>query len=345
MSEFRHFEMRQDGRELSGVAMRYGDIATLPFGRESVRAGAFGDVARADAILNVQHRRDRPLARTGGGGLMLSDSREALTLTANLPKTREADDALELVRTGILRGLSLEFARARANVLAGVRMIETARLLGFGLVDRPAYSDSLVIARAEFRQVGEDGLEGSFFYNQDTIISDRAAQVMAQGGFSRFPIPAIPETLETRQGESVRKRRIDPGAFAFALDDLTREISLVLGDYSRPLGSRLAGTLELEDTRESLNFLVERLPDTSYVRDFRSMQDTGAATFGVIPFYRIPPTGVVDNPTQIIPEPGNESVGIEVVSSAVLTALSVVYRPPRGNPGRVRRPRRRRRWL
>ena len=31
-------------------------------------------------------------------------------MTATLPKTRDADDVLELVRTGVLRGLSLEFA-------------------------------------------------------------------------------------------------------------------------------------------------------------------------------------------------------------------------------------------
>ena len=74
--------------------------------------------------------------------------------------------------------------------------------------------------------------------------------------------------------------------------------------------------------------------------------------FGVVPFYRIPPRDVVDNPVEVIPESGNESVGIEVVNQAVLTALAVVYRPPRGNPGRVERrqaetllKRRRRQWL
>ena len=40
--EFRFFEVRQDGRELSGVAMRYGDIAKMPFGEETFESQPFG---------------------------------------------------------------------------------------------------------------------------------------------------------------------------------------------------------------------------------------------------------------------------------------------------------------
>ena len=101
---FAPLEYRGEGRTLEGVAVKYGDTARLPFGSERFEPGAFGDVAGADVILNVQHDRGRPIARTGGG-LVLEDSREALAIRADLPATREADDALELVRAKVLRGL------------------------------------------------------------------------------------------------------------------------------------------------------------------------------------------------------------------------------------------------
>ena len=42
--------------------------------REEFQAGAFGSVSALDVILNRQHDRRMPLARTGGGGLVLTDS-------------------------------------------------------------------------------------------------------------------------------------------------------------------------------------------------------------------------------------------------------------------------------
>ena len=73
MIERRHCELRaEEGRVLSGVAVRYGDVARLPWGEERIRAGAFGDVAGADIIANVQHDRARPIAWTDGGGLAIA---------------------------------------------------------------------------------------------------------------------------------------------------------------------------------------------------------------------------------------------------------------------------------
>ena len=114
-------------------------------------------------------------------------------------------------------------------------------------------------------------------------------------------------------------------------------------DYDRPLASKLAGTLELDDGPEALTFRAERLPDTSYVRDFRASLAEGAAVYGVRPLYRIPPPEAVSDAVSIVPEAGNPGVNIEVVNQAVLTGLAVVSRAPRGNPGQVAQ--RRRVWL
>ena len=56
--------------------------------------------------LVFQHVRERPLARTGGAGLELSSTDlKLLEVRADLPNTTDADDALELVKVGVLRGL------------------------------------------------------------------------------------------------------------------------------------------------------------------------------------------------------------------------------------------------
>ena len=308
MSEKRYCELRAEGRILSGVGITYGDIAVLPFGRERFQAGAFPGVATSDVILNASHDRGRPLARTGGGGLVLTDTAKELSIRADLAPTREADDTLTLVRAGVLRGISLEFIARSEGREGNVRVIERAELRGLGVVDRPAYGGSVVSAREEVRQRGR-GLAGRFDYNTPTVLRNRGRR---------------------------RKQTVRPGAFRFAIQDETREINLLLGrDYDKPLASKQAGTLQLIDNPEALEFFVDELPDTSYVSDFRAGLSSGAFVAGIAALFTIPPAAVVPEAVETIPDPDNPDVDIQLVNEAVLTALAVVTRPPRGNPGEV----------
>lgn len=319
--EYRFLECRADGRAITGAALNYGDIAKLPFGRETFDPGAFGDVAALDVIANVQHERTRPIARTGGGGLVLTDSPEKLAIRADLPKTRDADDALELVRTGVLRGWSVEFNPLRRSQEGDLRRIHRADLSGLGLVDRPAYTQSV----AEVRQDGE-GLAGSFMYNTDQVTADTGRR---------------------------RKQRVRPGAFGFSLRQPDREINIVLGGPDKPLASKLGRTVDFEDTAQSLNFRIGRLPQTSYALDFLALLRVGAIVPGIIPFFSIPPPDVVPDAEEEEEEEGNPGVFRHIINAGVLTALSIMFRAPRGNPGAVTArsdeppiPKRRRRlWL
>ena len=143
---FAAIEVRADSRELRGVVMPYGNEARLPWGREVFEPGAFG--ALGDIVLNVQHDRNRTIARSNGGGLVLEDSAEALTMRATLPATRDGDDALLNVRARILRGLSVEMEVSGERMEGDLRIVTRAALHGIGLVDRPAYSAAEVAARA-----------------------------------------------------------------------------------------------------------------------------------------------------------------------------------------------------
>ena len=143
--EMRFCEVRAEGRSLSGTAVRYGDVASFAWGRERIEPGAFAPLG--DAILNAQHDRATPLARTDGGGLTLLDSEAALEIRAELPPTRSADDVLELVRAKVMRGLSIEFVALTERSETDLRIIERARLVGIGVVDTPAYPASAIEAR------------------------------------------------------------------------------------------------------------------------------------------------------------------------------------------------------
>ena len=321
--EYRFLECRADGRTITGAGLEYGDVARLSFGRETFDPQPFGDVSALDVIANIQHDRRRPLVRTGGGGLVLTDSAERLAVRAELPATRDADDALELVKTGVLRGWSVEFNPTREAQEGDLRRIQRADLSGLGLVDRPAYPRSIPMVRQD-----GDGISGAFPYNRDSVIAETGRR---------------------------RKQRIMPGAFSFAIRQPDREINLLLGSPERPLASKQAGTLQLQDTVDALLFRVRRLPQTSYAGDFLALLRAGAIVPGVVPFFQVPPADVVPDAEKDEEEENNPGVFRHVILRATLTALAIMFRAPRGNPGEVTTradggpglviPRRRRLWL
>ena len=141
---FAEIRLEPDSRRLVGTAIKYGD--TSPGHRERFEAGAFGDVQALDLVLNYQHDRGRPLSRSGAG-LELADGEDALEVSATIVETDEGNNALSLVRAGIVRGFSIEFFARQAVVEKGIRIIRRAELAGLSLVDKPSYPGSMVSAR------------------------------------------------------------------------------------------------------------------------------------------------------------------------------------------------------
>ena len=136
---FAALEFRDSGAVISGIAMPYGATTRIAgMFSESVEPGAF---KIDDVILNRMHRRDDPIARTGGGGLELTDSTESLSLRAEIPSYRE--DVRDMVARKILRGFSVEMSvTAEDWPNPDRRIIRAATLHGIGLVDRPAYGEA-----------------------------------------------------------------------------------------------------------------------------------------------------------------------------------------------------------
>ena len=317
-SEFRFAEIdagESNGRTLVGTAVRYGDVSThnQSGGREVFERGVFGDISALDTTLNVQHDRRRLIGRTGGGGLEFSDSPERLQVAATIPETRDGDDALLMVDKRLLRGFSVEFRARQERYIQATRSIRLATMPALALVDRPAYNDSII---TEIRQAGEEGIAGTFPYDSDTIIA-------ATG--------------------KTRKQRVAAGAFSYAVKAPDREINLFLGDNSRPLASKVAGSLILQDTPKGLNFRVKKLPRTSYVADFLSMLRARTVKPGIVPFFSPTPRSVArrlfsnGRATELQEEEGNPGIFRRLIKSALLTGLSILFRPPRGNSGTLTR--------
>lgn len=142
-------EKRADGSEvIEGVLVRFGDTADLGLFRERMMPGS---LAFTDVIANLMHDRARPIARTRAGLELIQSSTELRAVIAPVP-TRDGREALELVKAGVLKGLSAEFKVSdEGQGTDGAREIRAATLVGLGVVDRPAYPDSLAAVAQRYK--------------------------------------------------------------------------------------------------------------------------------------------------------------------------------------------------
>ena len=239
-TEKRFCELRADGRRLEGEAIVYGDIAFFPWGQERIEPGAFSPLG--DVILNRQHDRKTPPARTGGGGLFLIDSPESLSIRAELPEgVAAADEALRLVRANILRGLSIEFFPQAERQSGDLRIIERAQLIGVAVVDSPQYEQSLVAAREH---------------------EERQARRLRT---YRGSIPAN-KALECRcvGGGDCREALFESGGLDGAIPaDQQRDALAVVGEYANSIGSRKRRSLRFwSDGEGGLQYALD-ISDTA----------------------------------------------------------------------------------
>jgi HK97 family phage prohead protease len=149
-------------------------------------------------------------------------------------------------------------------------------------------------------------VSGSFPYNSRAVLSD--------GG---------------RRGRP-RKEQFAPHAFKFSVDENIEVHVLVGHSFDKPLASRGAGTLILEDTAKALNFEATITPEiagTSHGQDALAMLSAGLIA-GISPGFRIPPERTVPNAESIEEEdPAEGTAIIRTINDAILYELSLVTRP------------------
>ena len=139
--ELKESENRSGPGRLVGTLMSYGQQA-------SDRAEVFEigslEWPKAGIVVNRQHLRSAPVAR-----LVPTIEGDKVMIDAPLPDTTAGRDAAAEIRSGLMRGLSIEFRSVRQTFVNGVRRISAAVLSGAAIVDSPSYAGSSVEVRAK----------------------------------------------------------------------------------------------------------------------------------------------------------------------------------------------------
>ena len=145
-------ELREDATlaspgRLTGVLLTYGERASdRPelFERGAIDLDAIK--ASGGIVINRQHARGNPIMRVSPE--LRGDE---LVIDQPLPDTQAGRDAAVEIRSGLMRGLSVEFHALKARMVSGVRRIASATLVAGGLVDDPSNSGSTVEVRDKGR--------------------------------------------------------------------------------------------------------------------------------------------------------------------------------------------------
>lgn len=143
-----------DGRTLEGRIVPYNTVATVadssrdtPY-REMFLPGAFNPqlsaANRVDVLLNFEHRQS--IGDVIGHGTSLEDRSDGLYGSFRVLDQPDGDKALELIREGVLHGLSVEFQAKRSRTVDGVTQRVDARVRNVALTRSPAYSEAQVLA-------------------------------------------------------------------------------------------------------------------------------------------------------------------------------------------------------
>lgn len=163
-------EVRSDGRTIYGLIVPFDQVATVNDGRgayqEVFRRGSFAKTiqengSRVKLMANHDQRRF-PLGRA----TMLREDAAGVVGEFRTSKTRDADEALELVRDGALDSFSVGFrpVKHRKN-LDGVVERQEVGLREVSLVAFPAYAGALVAgvrAMAGYDEAEPDASPASF---------------------------------------------------------------------------------------------------------------------------------------------------------------------------------------
>ena len=139
--EIREVEDRSAPGRLRGVLMNYGTRhRSLP---EIFEPGSL-KWPEDGIVLRRQHDRKSPIMR------VVPEIRgDTVVIDAPLPDTQAGRDTAAEIRSGLFRGLSVEFDAIGQMWSGGLRRIRNAMLTGAGLVDRPAYPTAAVEVRAD----------------------------------------------------------------------------------------------------------------------------------------------------------------------------------------------------
>lgn len=167
--EFRAAEDGQESRTIVGLAVPYNRLARVhafvdgeqrPIYERFLPDAFANQIAdRTNNIIgDMFHNSTIHLASVKNGSLRLRDAEEGLRFEMEIVRTSAGQDALELVRSGEVRGASISFLPtgddgerivSDPNLDLPVREVVSAKLFAITLTPRPAYAETEVRLRDE----------------------------------------------------------------------------------------------------------------------------------------------------------------------------------------------------
>jgi len=150
-----------DGRTVVGIAVPYDKEQRIsPTMIEVFRKGVFRDVTRAANRVKLlfQHKTDTPIGRA----IKLEEMDEGLYGEFRISKTEAGDEALELIRDGVLTNLSVGFSPLKDEKRNGITNRIKAHLAEVSLVTFGAYGDDaqIVAVRHEIERPNLASIQG-----------------------------------------------------------------------------------------------------------------------------------------------------------------------------------------
>jgi HK97 family phage prohead protease len=166
------------------------------------------------------------------------------------------------------------------------------------------------------------------FADGEMILEERAAKSRSRRLRGRFPYNKKAVLSDGGRTGRPRKEQFASRAFAYNVEHKEVDIRLLVGhEFSKPLASRGAGTLDLQDGEDALTFqaiITEELQEASWVRDFFAGYAAGLI-LGLSPGFRIPPERVAPDAEKVEEEDPSEGMAlIRTIFQALLFELSVV---------------------
>ena len=131
-----------EGRNVHGVAVRYGDVAPSPEGLPpgiSERYERRAAIPMPGAVMTSDHERANRLGR-----IEWEETDDELRFSSVLPPGARQDQMIEDIRAGLIGGASMEQVVDRERMEGATRVIGRARIRRVSLVTSQAYPESRV---------------------------------------------------------------------------------------------------------------------------------------------------------------------------------------------------------
>ena len=144
---FAKIEFAEDGDRIGagrikGSLIRFEEVASdRPI---MIAKGALSwNLENGGVVLNLQHDRTKHLAR-----FTPTATADGLAVDVMLPDTAASRDAVTLIKSNVLQGISAEIIPESEDSVNGIRRVTKGRLVGAALVDGPSFKSSTVSVHA-----------------------------------------------------------------------------------------------------------------------------------------------------------------------------------------------------